>query len=630
MDSVLGAAAAAGFVALVALPGLLAASAAIRGLWRAWQPAQLGLVDEDGGAPRLAAWLGVLVLGSAALAWSMFQGTWLLANETAFKPLPVSFGEPVVAVATVVIAIALSRPVARLLAAILRTVDARWRLTPRRIFVALAIALAVIGWVIWHVVIRRHIRPGVDLSICIAPAAAIAATALIHGVWRHLPRALAGAVLGALGLGLVVVALVCWQTEPSLTLSIWGDRPLAGLAIDRLFDLDAIRARVPLAELRPVAKPGAAHPDIVIVTIDSVRADHTPPYGGAAEMPVLRELAARGVVFEYAFAPSNVTRRSIPSMMTGLAPTRVRGRVVGSALRIDPRHVTLAERMRAGGYTTAGFMCCADFWGTSSHTGLARGFQHLEIDVSGAGLARRARTYLADRDAHPDGKPLFLWVHILEPHEWAAGGTDNRSDAELHELYDRSLTASDAVLGALLAGFANRPPASAPIVIVSSDHGEALGDHGQPYHATDLYDAQIQVPLVLAGPGLHPGRIPETVSLTDLVPTVLDLAGFVPPTGPAIDGVSFADLATGRRAPNPDSGTAFAAMVKDRTNPGELTALVHGRWKLIVNGLGFELYDIHSDPHERANLIRSRPPALDELRRLMHQQIDAAKRSPFD
>jgi arylsulfatase A-like enzyme len=279
--------------------------------------------------------------------------------------------------------------------------------------------------------------------------------------------------------------------------------------------------------------------------------------------------------------------------------------------------------MRAGGYTTAAFMCCEDIGGSAARTGLARGFQHVEIDRSGPGLARRARTYLASRDAHPDGTPLLVWMHILEPRE--AAGTDN--DAER---YDRSLTAADAALGALLAGFANRPPASAPIVIVTSGHGEALGDHRQPTHATDLYDAQIQVPLVVAGPAIHPGRIAETVSLTDLVPTVLDLGGFVPPTGRAIDGASFADLAAGRRPPNPDGGTAFAAMVPDRSNPGELTALVHGRWKLIVNSLGFELYDIHADPHERSNLIRTRPPALDELRRLMHEKIDAAKRSPFD
>ena len=71
-------------------------------------------------------------------------------------------------------------------------------------------------------------------------------------------------------------------------------------------------------------------------------------------------------------------------------------------------------------------------------------------------------------------------------------------------------------------------------------------------------------------------------------------------------------------------------MIKDRSNPGGITSIIHGRWKLIDNGTGFELYDIHTDPHEHANLIRSRPPALEELRRLMRQRNDAADRSPFE
>jgi arylsulfatase A-like enzyme len=609
MDSVLGAAAAAGYVALVALPLLLALTTATRGLWHAWHFGQLGLVEEDGGAPRLAAWLGVVVLASAGFAWAMFQGTWLLANETAFKPLGVSFGEPLFAVATAVVAIALSRPAARLLAALARKVDARWRLTPRRIGVVLAIALAVLGWVLWHFVIRRHIRPSFDLSIFIAPAAGVAAMSAVHVVWRHVPRAIVGGVLAIAGVGLVGLALVCSRIEPSLTLSIWGDRPLAGLAIDRLFDLDAIRARVPLAALRPVGKPGAAHPDVILITIESARADHTPPYGGSADMPALRELGAHGAVFDYAFAPSNDTSRSLPSMLTGLAPTRIKGR---TALQIDPRHVMLAERLRAGGYDTAGFLSRLD-----DH-GLARGLAHLEVDPSNAALARRARAYVASRDAHT---PLFLWLHIRD--DWAAGATDNGSVADLRKLYDHWLASSDVLLATLLGAFANRPP----IVIVTSDHGEELGEHGQPFHATDLYDSQIQVPLVVAGPGIRANRIPETVSLTDLVPTILDLAGFVPPHDRTIDGASFADLATGRRLADPNAGTAFAAML---SRLGTLTALVHGRWKLIENGPIFELYDIHADPHERTNLIRSRPPALDELRRQLGQQNAAAHRSPFD
>jgi len=636
MDSVRGGAAAAGFVALVALPVLLVASAVIRGVWRAWQPEQLGLIEEGGGAPRLAAWLGVLAIACAALAWAMFQGTWLLANETAFKPLGVSFGEPVFAVLAALAAVALSRPVARLFTAILRKVDARWRrggrrslLTPWRIVIALAVKLAVLGGLFWHFVIRRRLGP-IDVSVLETPAAGIAALALVHALWSRLPRRIVGPVLGVGGVGLVAIALVCWRTQPSLTLSIWGERPLAGLAIDQLFDLDAIRAGVSLAEFRPVPRDGAGHPDIVIVTIDTVRADHTPPYGGNVEMPVLRELAVRGAVFDYAYAPSNVTRRSIPSMMLGLAPNRVHGRVVGWALRVDPRHVMLAERMEAAGYDTAGFMCCEGFWGKTFHTGLQRGLQHLEIETNGLALARRARAWLAERDKHPDGKPLFLWMHILEPHNWTAGGVESRTEDERRRMYDRALIASDAILGELLGAFSDRPPAQSPIIIVSADHGEALGEHGQPYHSTDLYDSQIQVPLVIAGPGIRPGRVAETVSLTDLVPTVLDLAGFQPPKGPSIDGTSFADLANGHRPANPDGGTAYSAMIKDRSNPGGITSLIHGKWKLIDNGTGLELYDVHADPHEHNNVFSTHPPIVDELRKLMRARNDAGDRSPFE
>jgi arylsulfatase A-like enzyme len=629
MDSVFGGAAAAGFVALVALPALLVTSAVIRGVWRAWQPDQLGLIEDGGGAPRLAAWLSVIAIACAAVAWTMFQGTWLLSNETAFKPLGVSFAEPLFAVLAALAAVALSRPVARLFTALFRRLDARWRLTPWRIVSTVAVLLALGASLFWHYVVHRRLGP-IDLSIFETPLAGIAAAALIHALWSRLPRRIVGPVLGVAGVGLVMLALVTWQTQPSLTLSIWGERPLAGLAIDKLFDLDAIRAGVSLAEFRPVPRPDASHPDIIIVTIDTVRADHTPPYGGNVEMPVLRELATRGAVFDYAYAPSNVTRRSIPSMMIGLAPNRVHGRVVGWALRVDPRHVMLAERMEAGGYDTAGFMCCEGFWGKSFHTGLQRGLDHLEIETNGLALARRAKNWLAERDKHPDGKPLFLWMHVLEPHNWTAGGVDARTEDERRRMYDRSLTASDAVLGELLSAFANRPPAQAPIIIVSADHGEALGEHGQPYHSTDLYDSQIQVPLVLAGPGVRPGRIGETVSLTDLVPTVLDLAGFMPPTGPSIDGTSFADLASGHRPANPDAGVAYSAMIKDRSNPGGITSIIHGKWKLIDNGIGLELYDVHADPHERTNQLATHPPALDDLRKLMRAHNDAADRSPFE
>jgi arylsulfatase A-like enzyme len=221
-------------------------------------------------------------------------------------------------------------------------------------------------------------------------------------------------------------------------------------------------------------------------------------------------------------------------------------------------------------------------------------------------------------------------MHILEPHNWQQGTGAPANDEEKKRFYDRSLTASDKAVAELVGAFAQRAPEAAPIVIVTADHGEALGDHGQPYHSTDLYNSQIRVPFVIAGPGIKPGHISETVSLTDLTPTVLELAGFVPPADHSMDGISVADLATGRRLSTPDGGTAFAAMIKDRSNPGGITAVVHGKWKLIDNGNAPELYDVHADPNEATNVATSRPQVYNELRALLTKFVALGSQSPFD
>jgi arylsulfatase A-like enzyme len=361
-----------------------------------------------------------------------------------------------------------------------------------------------------------------------------------------------------------------------------------------------------------------------------VRADHTPPYGGQADMPALRDLAARGTVFDWTFSPGNVTRRSIPSIVLGLSPTRVRGRVVGWALRVDPRHVLLAERLRAAGYDTAGFMCCEGFWGKQFRTGLERGLTHLEIDHRGTALAGKARAWLDAREQRPTAAPLFLWMHLLEPHNWLQGTGEPRNDADRRTFYDRALAASDRMVADVLTAFRHRTPDRMPIVIITADHGEALGEHGQPFHSTDLYNSQIRVPLVIAGPGIRPQRITETVSLTDLVPTVLALAGFVAPPGPSLDGRSLADLANGARPADPDGGVAFAAMIKDRSNPGGITAIIRGRWKLVDNAGNLELYDTRGDPDERNNVIGHEPEVAATMRKLLDARTAAADVSPFE
>jgi choline-sulfatase len=633
----LGGVAAAGFFALLAVPLLVIASVSARGLWLAWRPAELGLVEDGGGAPRLAAWLLVIVFGSLALAWAMFQGTWLLERWTTFKPLPVSYGEPMIAIVATLTIVLVSRPVVRVLTFVLRKLDARRRrrarktlLAPLRVVLATGVLAIIVAVVIWFVVVLPRVG-----TLAIAPLAAAAlamvATAFAHAALRGPRSRLVGGTLVGATVGAIAVALVAWQARPALVLAIWGDRPLAGLAVDTLFDLDAIRDRLPAAAMRPVDKPGAAHPDILLITIDTVRADHTPPYGGRADMPTLKDLGTRGAVFDWAFSPSNVTRRSIPSMVIGVAPNRVHGRVVGWALRVDPRHVLVAERLRAGGYETAGFMCCGGIWGKDARTGLSRGLDYLELEPheNGVTLAKRARAWLEAREQrHPD-RPLFMWMHILEPHNWHQTSGTPHSPDEARRFYDQTLTLSDGMLAQVLAAFSARDSAHAPIVIVTADHGEALGDHGQPYHSTDLYDSQIHVPLVIAGPNIPARHVNETVSLTDLTPTLVELAGFVPPTGPDIDGRSFADLALGQRSGQGEGGTAFAAMIKDRSNPGGIVAVVRGRDKLIDTGSSLELYDVHADPDERSDLIMAKANLAESLKGLLKSLVDKGKQSPF-
>lgn len=595
--------------ALVTIPALMVLAIGCRGLVAAWQPSTLAarLAEDDESMPRLAGWLVTIWLGALFMAWATFQVTWQLAALTAFKPLAVGFILPVVAVGTFLIVAALSRPLVTAIAAIARRIDRRWRRHGRRTLLSSRVILgaATLGaiasaYILWRFVVRRRVV-GFDATVFHAPLVAIAVTWIVHIAWPVLRRARTAITAVAFGLAVsaIGIAIVTAMTRPSVALEIWGARPISGVAVT-LFGLERLRDEVPLAELAPLPRLGAKHPDIVLVTIETLRADQTPSYAGTADMPVMRELGKRGAVFSYAFAPSNETARSIPSMLTGTAPNRITD---------DPRHVTVAERLRAGGYETAGFVCCA------FERRWMRGLEHLTIEPDGARLAEAANTWLADRRKRGDTRPLFLWVHLGEPTAWQPLLGKRNDYSERLRLYQLAIVSADRALARVLAGFAGRPP----LVIVTSDHGEGLGDHDQVHHGTDLYNSQIRVPFVIAGPGIQPGSIAETVSGTDLAPTLIDLAGFIPPAG--ADGRSLADLARGTRLSLFGGGSAFAI--------GEQTAIVQGRWKLIEVGPMYELYDVISDPFEKSNHVTVRPDLVVELRKVLDLRQAAGKRSPF-
>jgi hypothetical protein len=172
-------------------------------------------------------------------------------------------------------------------------------------------------------------------------------------------------------------------------------------------------------------------------------------------------------------------------------------------------------------------------------------------------------------------------MHILEPHNWVALYGEPHSADERKRNYDRSLVASDKMVSTLLGAFAQRPADRAPVVIVSADHGEALGEHNQPYHGTDLRLADPR-PASDRRAG-HRNAAHRRDGEPDRPRADADgAAGFEAARGGAIDGHSFADLAAGRR-PN-DAGSAFAAMIRTaRTR--RITAVVQGKYKLIDNNV---------------------------------------------
>ncbi len=639
-----GTVAAAGFAAMLALPACLAGALLIRGLWAAWRPARLApaLIDDDGGAPRLAAWVGYLLVSAFVLSWAVFNGVRLLSRWTTFKVNVVSLGAPVFAVIAALVLAALSRPAVDVATLAIRALDARLRrrlgrsvTTPRIVLGVTLTATLTMIVIAWFHTVKPRIGP-LDVDIAMYPAIALAITAATHPLWRRLRPRLAGLTL-ALPAGLAAVAMlaavvVVRVSQPSMMLAIWAEPTVAGLAVETAFDVDTLRTAATLEVYRPVLRPGAVRRDVVLVTIDTMRYDRTPLAKGPAAMPTLRQLGERGTVFDRAYAPSNVTRRSIPAMILGASPPRIRGRVVGWALRLDPRHVPLAERLQVAGYQTAGFFCCGSFWEPAKKTGYSRGLAAVSIESDGELLVAEARRYLEARYATTPSAPGFTWLHFIEPHNWMKRKDPKDGDKagdSRRRRYDGALAEVDGYLTELLAALDAIPEARRPILIITSDHGEGLGDHDAAFHSSDLYDSQLRVPFVIVVPGEAPRRIAEPVSLTDLSPTVLDLAGFVVPGLPDMDGRSLADLVTGARAPDPDGGFAYAVMLKDRSSSQEAYAVVHGRHKLIDGDGGLELYDLVADPKEATNLADDQPETVATLRALLQERRALDTRTPF-
>jgi choline-sulfatase len=387
-----------------------------------------------------------------------------------------------------------------------------------------------------------------------------------------------------------------------------------------------IAAVLAAAAVRPAPKPAAAAPvgtpSVVLLTLDTTRADALGVYGGkSARTPTLDALAARGTRWMGAVTSVPLTLPAHVSLLTGLVPPEHGIHDNGTA--VLPKEVpTLAAAFAARGYATAAFVASRVL---DRRFGLDRGFQVYDDKAPAEQIGeygypeRNARQmtdaaleWLAKR---PAGKPFFLWVHYYDPHA-PYNPPDVDPSAPAAQLYAGEVAYMDREIGRLLAGLPGG--AGRCLIAAVGDHGESLGEHGERTHGVFVYHSTLHVPLIVAGPGVPTGKaVAEAAPTLRLASTLLRLAG----AGPTTFGEPLPGLGSIGGKP---AGTLYAESRFALTAYGwsPLEAAFDGRWKLIVAPRP-ELYDLGSDPGETRNLLNDR---REEARRLKGA-LQAAQRS---
>jgi arylsulfatase A-like enzyme len=323
------------------------------------------------------------------------------------------------------------------------------------------------------------------------------------------------------------------------------------------------------------------------------------------------------VLFENAATPVPITLPAHASLLTGLGPSG-HGIRDNGLYRLPDDLPTLAEAFAEAGYATAGVVAAAVL---DRQYGLDRGFARYDDRVSGGGLTIAERNATEVTDAalsavREMGSPFFLFVHYFDPH--AEYRPPPPLDASFRDRpYDGEIAYMDRELGRLRAGLEAMGRFEGAVVAITADHGESLGEHGEPTHGVFLYESTIRIPMILLAPGRLPAgtRVETFAHLTDVFPTLLDLVGV--PSPAEVHGRSllpFIDASDGARA----DGRWLSLESEFGYNAygwAPLEGLTDGRLKWI-GAPSPELYDLSADPGETRNLEESRPDDADRLRRL--------------
>jgi arylsulfatase A-like enzyme len=364
--------------------------------------------------------------------------------------------------------------------------------------------------------------------------------------------------------------------------------------------------------------------NVLIVTLDTTRADRLPPYGFTSiATPALERIAAEGALFEQAFASVPLTLPSHASLFTGLLPPRLGVRDnAGAPLAADFQ--TLAEILRGRGMATGAFVSSAVL---APGRGVDQGFETYSLGVpaacAGSSHARRRADQVVDEalawiGARGSG-PFFAWLHFYDTHrpyrlpdEYTRGYEDQ---------YAAAIAFEDAQLQRLIDRLEALRHLDETLLVVVGDHGESLGGHGEDSHGIFIYQEALHVPLMLRGPGVVPRRVNAAVRVADVMPTVLDLLGI---ETPAMDGASMTPLLDG--ASERTAREVYAeSLYPQRFGWASLHSLRAGQYK-VIDAPRPELFDLAADPGEQRNLVESNPAlAAAMLRRLRSFGAEAAR-----
>ena len=382
-------------------------------------------------------------------------------------------------------------------------------------------------------------------------------------------------------------------------------------------------------------RTGVAKPNVVLISLDTTRADHVGCYGNAnARTPAIDGLARRGVLFSQAASPAPLTLPAHCSIMTGLYPTNHGVRLNGTNA-LSQQHTTLAEALSEQGYQTGAFLGAFVLdgrWGLNQGFGRyddqfdLRKFKQLDL----AAVQRPANDVM-DAALHwleeKKGGPFFAWIHLYDPHTPYEPPEPLLSEFRSRGpvgLYDGEIAFADQQVDRLLSWLRKDGLDNRTIVVIVGDHGEALGSHGEGTHGFYVYDYAMHVPFIVATPigNLQGVRVDAQVSLVDVFPTVLALAGIEGKS--SVHGRSLLPLMFGAAA-----GETYAygeSMAPDlQFGWSALHTLRSPRYKYIEAPRP-ELYDLVADPDESTNIFAQQTTRAFEMARLLERLMAETSR----